>query len=441
MISCPGSEPGRSWRCGLMALAFLALVVVVTVTPAQGAESQPVGPLASNRLDHTATMLASGSVLIVGGANQASVDLYDPVANRVSPTGAMATPRAGHTATRLADGRVLVVGGIAPDSDAHASAEIYDPAAATWAPTAPMKVGRSFHTATLLRDGKVLVAGGQLRGHGDYHREAELFDPATGAWTSAGAMELGRSYHSATLLDDGRVLVAGGQGASHDLSLRDAVVYDPAANRWTAVPRLMAAGRVGHSAVLLRDGTVLVAGGTPQRQGDNTGAKIEASVEIFDPASMSFSPAPSLGAPRAFQSTVQLPGGRLLVVGGTSRARRAGVTEVIQPSTSEVYDPPAHAWSRGPDLAGAPSRGNQTATLLDQAPCAPRCGQVLVVDDAAAQLLDPAPATPPKTAEARGDSDGGEGDGDTSAGLLLAGGAVALVLAIGLGAAWVRRRR
>src|SRR5207247_2277436 len=76
-----------------------------------------------------------------------------------TPTGSMGAPRANHTATRLADGRVLVVGG-STSSAILASAEIYDPASGTWTATNRMSRGRVGHTATGLADGRVLVAGG-----------------------------------------------------------------------------------------------------------------------------------------------------------------------------------------------------------------------------------------------------------------------------------------
>jgi WD40 repeat protein len=124
------------------------------------------------------------------------------------------------TATLLPDGKVLVAGGFTNNaSDPVASAELYDPSSGSWTATGNLITPRAGHTATLLPDGKVLVAGGS-----DTSAVAELYDPSSGSWTATGSMA-GRAsdsptppgtrlYHTATLLADGKVLVAGGSSFS-----------------------------------------------------------------------------------------------------------------------------------------------------------------------------------------------------------------------------------
>src|SRR5262249_16691236 len=125
------------------------------------------------------------------------------------------------------------------------------------------------HTATLLPNGKVLVAGGYTGGvgGGSTLSISELFDPASGAWTRTVSLAVARFSHTATLLPDGGVLVAG--GAVEVGHLPPGVQYatlgwverfdrDPAT--WSAASSLNTA-RALHTATLLADGSVLAAGG------------------------------------------------------------------------------------------------------------------------------------------------------------------------------------
>ncbi|HYS01567.1 MAG TPA: kelch repeat-containing protein, partial [Candidatus Eisenbacteria bacterium] len=130
-----------------------------------------------------------------------------------------------------------------------------------WLPAATLTTGRAQHTATLLRTGKVLVTGG-VDGRGLASATVELFDPIVNHWTEGPEMSVPRTQHTATMLEDGRVLVVGGFRQKDPLgeTLSSAELYDPATNRW-APAGSMAFRRARHSAVLLRDGRVLVLGG------------------------------------------------------------------------------------------------------------------------------------------------------------------------------------
>ena len=120
------------------------------------------------------------------------------------------TARSGETATKLADGRVLVTEGC------ETAAELYDPTTGSFTPTGSLSVKRASKTATLLADGRVLMTGGYDCGRGGEDGiwpTAEIYDPATGTFSATGPMVTGREFHTATLLADGRVLIAGGYTA------------------------------------------------------------------------------------------------------------------------------------------------------------------------------------------------------------------------------------
>jgi N-acetylneuraminic acid mutarotase len=104
----------------------------------------------------------------------------------------------------------------------------------------------------LLPNGQVLAAGGF---DDNALASAELYDSATGVWTATGSLAAGRYLHTATLLANGQVLVAGGNGTPGSAEL-----YDPATGSWTATKRLRP-WRWQHTATLLHSGNVLVSGG------------------------------------------------------------------------------------------------------------------------------------------------------------------------------------
>ena len=141
----------------------------------------PTGPLVTARVQHTATLLPTGKVLVAGGAFTSSAELYDPAAGTWTTTASLSTARGRHTATLLPSGQVLVTGGQSSPTVFLSSAELYDPTQGTaiWTATASMSAARRFHTATLLPTGKVLVTGGSPDGT-TFLSSAELYDRGLG---------------------------------------------------------------------------------------------------------------------------------------------------------------------------------------------------------------------------------------------------------------------
>jgi hypothetical protein len=261
---------------------------------------------------YTATLLKNGKVLLVGGllvlnggiqTDLATAELWDPNTGLWTAAGSLAMARRNHTATLLSDGRVLIAGGIVDNANGTisllATAEVYDPATATWSSTGSMNKARALHTATLLNSGKVLVAGGDgLSG------TAELYDPMFSGWQSTGNLLGTRTEHRASLLNDGRVLITGGVGGAFNDDLMTSEIYDPTTEIWSATGSFGSSRTEGFTLVRLNDGRLLIAGGGT------------AEAELYDPATGVWSATGSMGTNRDYHSATVLVDGRVLVAGG-----------------------------------------------------------------------------------------------------------------------------
>jgi WD40 repeat protein len=317
------------------------------------------------RIGDASAVLPDGKVLVTGGYDSSaplgSSETWDPSTGTFSPTGDMSTPRAFHTATTLADGRVLVVGGGelnttggAEPTPPLATAELYDPATGTFTATGSMPAGRMLHTATLLADGKVLIAGGASATVPD-STVALLYDPASGTFSPTGSMAAVRMMHTATRLADGRVLITGGLGASptavagsqSNPALTSSELFDPASGTFTAAGD-MGVPRLGHTATLLKDGRVLVAGGLDSFDvtSSTSGATPKpsasaASAELYDPAAGTFTPTGAMTTQRVFHVAAPLPDGHVLLAGGGGGMGSAlsGGTPSDLLQSAESYDP------------------------------------------------------------------------------------------------------
>jgi len=258
------------------------------------------------------------------------------------PTGSMVTPRYGHDAVQLRDGRVLVVGGRSDESELT-SAELYDPASGTWSATGSMLKPRSGFPPTLLLDGRVLVGDGDGE---ELTIGSEVYDPESGTWSSAGKVftnvpAVGSNGSTATLLRDGTVLVSGGTGAK---------LYDPDSGTWSATGPMIAP-RFNHTATLLRDGNVLVAGGNQIRGscGQMECHPAPGEAELYHP---------DTGSWTAIAMGTAAPSPRF---GWWAGLLRDGTVLLIGESAN-LYDPTSGTWS---PLAGWPEPASPKALLPD----------------------------------------------------------------------------
>jgi N-acetylneuraminic acid mutarotase len=269
--------------------------------------------------------------------------------NTWTPTGSMTTARIGHTATLLANGEVLVAGG-GNATGSLTSVELYNPATGKWAVSGSMTTARGSHTATLLPNGEVLVAGGVSNGSSPWApsctASAELYNPSTGQWTTTGSMTKPRATHTATLLNDGSVLVAGAfcSGAGSIYPDNSAELYNPSTGTWKATGNMIVA-RVNTAATPLPNGQVLIAGGNSTSSGGT-------SAELYDHGHWKLTG--SMNVYRPNLTATLLTNGDVLVFGGTQLAG----------SASEFYNPATGTWMKTGQYYVAPSRSGHTLTLL-----------------------------------------------------------------------------
>jgi N-acetylneuraminic acid mutarotase len=305
----------------------------------------------------SATMLPNGDIMIIGGADEHSPSVGGSCHNRVhvwlhdleamdDRTPYLNDSRCGQAATLLGDGRVVVIGGaantllpsgspgeilsdgqwtrltgpafISPktvllpngeilvlDPTLRPRAYLFNPADLSFRRTAGDYTGTYTDvTLTLMKTGKVLILGSSTS------LSVEIYDPLTGTFSTAAPLSKKIIGHTATLLPDGRVIIAGGQEVGNP-PLREVHLYDPLGNTWNATGSLMV-GRRNHSAVLLPDGRPVILGGEGATEAIG-------SVEIYDRATGTWSAAGDLTVPRHRHDTLLTLKGKLLTFGGIDR--------------------------------------------------------------------------------------------------------------------------
>lgn len=418
--------------------------VIGTVIQAPPARVGGLSNLNNERQNQQATLLNNGSLLITGGdtGKYAGASKDNPYITFVQASeiyagtvfsldAAMLVPRSLHQATLLSNssGQVLITGGT--NGAALASAELYTPGTApgapgTFAPTTlydpaaqgftttitSMNTPRYWHTATLLLSGKVLIVGG-TGSIGSYNpgqnsytatigangtpqsslATAELYDPSTGKFTyTSGPMTAARTRHTATLLMDGTVLIAGGMDVNGH-AIATAEIYNPATDTFQAITAPMRGGRIKAQATRLGNGTVLITGGSIGIESDGgcpgfrstRCARIDA--EIYDPVAKTFTATPNMVIARYSHTATVLYDGTVLLDGGiTNQYSWSGNSNYDTASTQEIYDPKTGQFTA--TIQSLNPRYNHTATLLP-------AGGVMMVGGISGDTLGALPLGPP----------------------------------------------
>jgi hypothetical protein len=296
----------------------------------QAATVRRIGSLPAGRSGHRATRVPSGSVVISGGLvsenDPRRVEVIDERTGLCTAGGVMSVPRVDHAAVALADGRVLMTGGYASGERAALgisdSAEIWDPQLQTTRRLVErMRMARAAHTMTLLADGRVLIVGGYTAAAA--YQFAEVFDPATERFAAMGAVGAMRASHAAHAQPDGRVLILGGEatapGSIEITPLASVVRFDPASGAFAEIAPL-ASARTWSASVMIPDGRVFLFGG------QHAMPRYTASAECYDPSSGGRAIA-NLDGERALHTATRLQDGRILVAGG--EAWGGGYTDTL----------------------------------------------------------------------------------------------------------------
>jgi N-acetylneuraminic acid mutarotase len=299
------------------------------------------GAMSDARVGHSATLLLSGKVLVAGGGRYSgsnwvtldSAELYDPVNGNWSPTGSMTTPRSDHSATRLLDGRVLVVKG--------AEAEVYNPVTGNWSQAGTLVTPRSYHAAALLDDGRVLVIGGASQSG-----SCEIYDPSTNSWQETGSLSVARRLATASTLTNGQVLVAGGMGDDVD-HLASVEVYNPLTGLWRPAESLPE-GSLWHESTGLQSGAGLITGGTTTNQ--NGWDWIMFQSLAYNSETDSLYESGRLGISRKNHSATLLNDGRILVAGGDEGNKTLPYAEIYQPEPDLGVTPAGYSLRLSPDI-------------------------------------------------------------------------------------------
>lgn len=305
------------------------------------------GDMSAKRMSHLMFGLPDGRVVAAGGYDitsgakvadpvYRSTEIYDPATKLWAAGPDMTVPRRSHAWTRLNDGRVLITGGIqlyGNEFGASVNTEFFNPASMQFSAGPPMNTGRWLHTMTRLQDGRVLIAGGRdnnCTGRCPVYslNTAEIYDPATNTFQPTGSLHISRYNHTATLLEDGRVLILGGEttdnlGRDTD-QVAEIEVYNPQTGSFST-PGFLQLPRGSHTATVLNNGRILLAGG------ERISGTATATTEIYDPATGTSTIGPELNEHHVHATAFRIAAtGEVVILAGSNSYQPMQVVEVYR---------------------------------------------------------------------------------------------------------------
>jgi N-acetylneuraminic acid mutarotase len=236
-------------------------------------------------------------------------------------------------ATAELDGKIYVIGGYPGTRVYVDTVQVYDSATDSWSYTTPVPQPLH-HTVAASAGGRLYVIGGEisatgLANQGIFINNLYEYDPSTATWTEKAPMPTARSGGTAGVID-GKIYVAGGRPPGG----ADFAVYDPATDQWTVLPNLPT--QRNHLASGVIGGNLYVVGG---RFGGGVGSEMTDIVEIYDPATNTWTRGTPLLEPRAGLNGITVRGCLYTFGGEGNDSNPLGIFPNV-----EVYNPLTDAW-------------------------------------------------------------------------------------------------
>ncbi len=240
--------------------------------------------------------------------------------------------------TCVVDGKIYAIGGAGPVYQALRTVEVYNPATDTWTTKSEMPTARQ-GLSTSVVNGRIYAIGGSASSSSGYSTSSvknfstvEEYDPETDTWATKSEMPTARGYHSANVVD-GRIYVIGGsRWAPGSGSILTVEVYEPTTDTWTQEGDMPASRSAGFTSVV--DGKIYGFGGYGRRR-----------VDEYDPVTDTWTEKANMPTYRTALSTSTLDG-KIYAIGGYV----PGVSGYPGVATVEVYDPATDTWTTAPDM-------------------------------------------------------------------------------------------
>ncbi len=374
-----GFDPAdpRSVQVGLDLVAGWWFVFTSPSGTASISLALPTQPSYHGQVLHWQTATLPGTSTAIDRLSNKVVTQLGLTNSSLPTPGSLGTARAlagafFHRSRNGGQGDLVIAGGgtgTLTSSTGLQSSEIWDFRTLTAVPGPNLTVARASHTTSVLNDGRVLLAGG-VDGLGAALATCEIYDPATNTFTATGSLAAPRALHAAVTMPDGRVMVAGGTASLTDTTaaitnvLNTVEIFHPASGTWSNGP-VIGGRRLAPALSRLNTGRILVSGGVEVTffLGIPLGATSTNKAQLYNPATNSWSNAANMRAGRAGhdQNQVTLTDGRLLLTGGVLVPDLLNAANAAPIADAEYYNPAANTWT-AVNLSQA--RALHSATLL-----------------------------------------------------------------------------